>query len=118
MRNIRLLSSFVVAGLLFTASVGAEEDNGSVKADVKDAGHRTGKSIKKAATTTGKTVKEAAKTGGGAVRDGAVTVGRTTKAQVDGGTPAAKKAWKKNAAETKDNANEGGRKTKAAAKSE
>ena len=117
-RNASWMRSLVAAGLFVCLPVGAEEDHGSVKADVKDAAHRTGKEIKKDAKVVGKTVKEAAKTTGEAVKDGANTVGRTTKAQIDDGKTAAKKTWKKNAEETKENAEAGGRKVKAAAKGE
>jgi hypothetical protein len=98
-----MLAVLFSAGAFVAAPVRAEEDNGSIKSDVKHA-----------AKKTGKTIGEAAETGGGAVRDSSLTVGRTVKAQVNGGTPAAKKEWKKNARMTRRNARAGGRKTEAA----
>lgn len=61
------------------------------------------------------TVKESAKTGGHAARDGAQTFGRSTRDFFTHGPDAAKHTWKSNAARTKEDAKEGGRRTRAAA---
>lgn len=61
------------------------------------------------------TVGEAVRTGGHAARDGALTLGRSTKAFFTGGASAARSTWKENAEKTKENAKDGGRKTREAA---
>jgi hypothetical protein len=61
------------------------------------------------------TAGNAAKTGVDAVVDSARTVGRTTKAAVKGGTPAAKATWKANADTTKRDAHYNSEATRAAA---
>ena len=62
------------------------------------------------------TAEGAAKTTADAVVDGARTVGRSTKALVKDGTPAAKRTWKENAHITSEDAKANGRATRAAAK--
>jgi len=61
------------------------------------------------------TAGNAAQTGIDAVVDSARTVGRTTKAAVKGGAPAAKAAWRENADATKRNAHHNAEATRAAA---
>jgi serine/threonine-protein kinase len=60
----------------------------------------------------GSTVKDATQTGLGGARDGTRTVGRTIRSFFKEGPQGAKETWKDNAATTKKNALEGGRKTK------
>lgn len=69
------------------------------------------------ADKTKKTVEGAAKTGADAVVDGTRTFGRATRAFFKGGTPAAKKVWKRNAHKTRDDARANARTTRAAAHS-
>lgn len=57
----------------------------------------------------GGVVEESVKTGGRAVRDGAVTFGRTVRDFFTGGARKAGQTWDENAARTKENAREGGR---------
>lgn len=61
------------------------------------------------------TAENAARTGVDAVVDSARTVGRTTKAAVEGGTPAARATWDANAEKTKLDAQENADATRAAA---
>jgi hypothetical protein len=60
------------------------------------------------------TADNAAKTGVDAVVDSARTVGRTTKAAVQGGTPAAKATWNANAEKTRRDAHYNAEGTRAA----
>jgi len=68
------------------------------------------------ADKTKRTVKESAKTGGHAARDGVLTFGRATRDLFTHGPDAAKRTWKANAAQTKANAQAGGRAVRSAAK--
>ena len=68
-----------------------------------------------AADKTKDTAENAATTGADAVVDSARTVGRTTKAAVKGGTPAARETWDENAEKTKRDAHHNAAATRAAA---
>jgi len=72
--------------------------------------------VKSVADKTKRTVKESAKTGGHAARDGVLTFGRATRDLFTHGPDAAKRTWKANAAQTKANAQAGGRAVRSAAK--
>jgi hypothetical protein len=65
-----------------------------------------------------RTLGESVRTGGHAARNGILTFGRSTRALFTGGTAAARRTWKENAARTGAEAKADGRRTRAAARGE